>query len=267
MGRYAAQHGVEAAVQVYSDKLLVAVRPSTVRRFRQQYGETAGGAGTFQLSETSSTTISLLHSSMDVLNQNPGAYTQHYPAPAQTAQQPLSAPPPLAPDPLTKPEPDSKPDREGKKAGRGRYVQYTPELRAKIGRFALKHGNAAAMKHFQTELGHEIPESTVRGMRDKYQVVSEARGGAGVSAVGCGPRGRPASLGSHDRLVRDAVRRLQEKGEKITAFVVIAVAKQVILQQDPAALQEFGGAVRLNTTWAKSMLRRLGIKNKGKIDL
>ena len=56
---------------------------------------------------------------------------------------------------------------------RGRYSQYTPELRAKIGKFALKHGNAAAVRHFQAELGHEIPESTIRGMRDKYQVLSK----------------------------------------------------------------------------------------------
>ena len=56
---------------------------------------------------------------------------------------------------------------------RGRYSQYTPELRAKIGKFALKHGNAAAVRHFQAELGHEIPESTIRGMQDKYQVLSD----------------------------------------------------------------------------------------------
>ena len=86
--------------------------------------------------------------------------------------------------------------------------------------------------------------------------------GEGVSKVGCGPRGRPASLGNHDVLVQEAVKKLKEKGEKINAFVVIAVAKQVIMQQDPSLLHEFGGQVKLNTTWAKSMLRRLGIKNK-----
>ena len=36
------------------------------------------------------------------------------------------------------------------------------------------------------------------------------------------------------------------------------------MQQDPSLLQEFGGQVKLNTTWAKSMLRRLGIKNADK---
>ena len=100
--------------------------------------------------------------------------------------------------------------KSSKKPSRGRYVQYSDELRAKIGKFALKHGNSAAMKHFYAELGHEIPESTIRGMRDKYQLLVE-RGAAAdtgeVEAVGCGPRGRPTSLGpALDSLVQEAVR-------------------------------------------------------------
>ena len=59
-----------------------------------------------------------------------------------------------------------------------------------------------------------------------------------------------------------APRKLQRKGEKITSFVVIAAAKQVVMAQEPGLLHDTGGPVKLNTTWAKSMLRRLGIKNK-----
>ena len=36
------------------------------------------------------------------------------------------------------------------------------------------------------------------------------------------------------------------------------------MQQEPSLLQEFGGSLSLNTTWAKSMLRRLGIRSRGK---
>ena len=72
--------------------------------------------------------------------------------------------------------------KASKKPSRGRYVQYSDEIRAKIGKFALKHGNSAAMKHFYSELGHEIPESTIRGMRDKYQLMSE-RGGAWPGSI------------------------------------------------------------------------------------
>eukprot|EP00092_Neocalanus_flemingeri_P006674 GFUD01007206.1.p1 GENE.GFUD01007206.1~~GFUD01007206.1.p1 ORF type:complete len:760 (+),score=126.41 GFUD01007206.1:122-2401(+) len=319
IGRYASQHGVEATIQVYSDKLLVAVKPSTVRKFRQLYGDSAPqNLSYIQLSESSSTTIDLLHSSMNVLNQNGGPYIPNYVVPANNTQpvfmnqQYTGFPMSLVmdqhgtevmnashdsivnanidntqtngqyhnnpstsennPDKAQNNTPDTKEEilansdkvkgKSGnKKPSRGRYVQYTPELRAKIGKYALKHGNTAAMKHFQAEFGHDIPESTIRGMRDKYQIMSE-RNGEGVSEVGCGPRGRPVSLGHHDSLVQVAVKKLQDKGEKVNAFVVIAIAKQVIMQQDPSILQEFGGQVKLNTTWAKSMLRRLGIKSK-----
>ena len=63
-------------------------------------------------------------------------------------------------------------------------------------------------------------------------------------------------------IFQEAVKKLAAKGEKITTFVVIAVAKQVIKAQDPALLHDSGGPIKLNTTWAKSMMRRLGIKNK-----
>jgi len=319
IGRYAAQHGVEATIQVYSDKLLVAVKPSTVRKFRQLYGDSVPqNLSYIQLSESSSTTIDLLHSSMNVLNHNGGPYIPNYVVPANNAQpmfmsqQYAGFPMSLVTEPhetevinashdtvtntntdstqtngqfhssnssstevISKKATKQTTDKEGhqanndqtkvkaanKKPSRGRYVQYTPQLRAKIGKYALKHGNTAAIKFFQAELGHEIPESTIRGMRDKYQIMSEKKG-EGVSEVGCGPRGRPVSLGHHDSLVQEAVKKLQDKGEKVNAFVVIAIAKQVIMQQDPTLLQEFGGQVKLNTTWAKSMLRRLGIKSK-----
>merc|ERR1712106_978808 len=320
IGRYASQHRVEATIQVYSDKLLVAVKPSTVRKFRQLYGDSVPqNLSYIQLSESSSTTIDLLHSSMNVLNQNGGPYIPNYVVQPNSTQPvflnqqsqytgfPLSlvmdhhepevmsshdaivntsidnidrneqfhSSAGSSEDMLGKstnskvenmeehPKKNNKVEGKAgtKKPSRGRYVQYTPELRAKIGKYALKHGNTAAMKFFQAELGHDIPESTIRGMRDKYQIMSE-KNGAGVSEVGCGPRGRPVSLGHHDSLVQEAVKKLQEKGEKVNAFVVIAIAKQVIMQQDPSILQEFGGQVKLNTTWAKSMLRRLGIKNK-----
>ena len=289
IGRYAGMHGVEAAVQVYSEKLLFSVKPSTVRKFRQLYGDTGPeNLSYIQLSETSSTTIDLLHSSLDVLNQNSATYIPNYsgnpnlyslqnsyPAlnlpdgernapvpPSQPEEAPTAGPSASSgPSAVARTVKPTKVKKENKKISRGRYVQYSDELRAKIGKFALKHGNASAMKHFYAELGHEIPESTIRGMRDKYQLMVEKKG-EGVSKVGCGPRGRPASLGNHDVLVQEAVKKLKEKGEKINAFVVIAVAKQVIMQQDPSLLHEFGGQVKLNTTWAKSMLRRLGIKNK-----
>ena len=58
-------------------------------------------------------------------------------------------------------------------------------------------------------------------------------GGAGKDSMDYGPRGRPTLLGKYDPVVRDVVRRLLlESGEeKVSTFLVIATAKQVLMQR------------------------------------
>lgn len=70
----------------------------------------------------------------------------------------------------------------------------------------------------------EIPESTVRCLRDKYnkQMEEEATGGFSI-----GPRGRPLRLGKYDSDVIECLRELKRSGEKVNAFVAIATARQV----------------------------------------
>ena len=59
-------------------------------------------------------------------------------------------------------------------------------------------------------------------MRSKYQNFLE-QGEESKDSV----RGRPLGLGSMDGIVREAVLKLRDKGEKVNAFAVLAVAKQV----------------------------------------
>lgn len=46
---------------------------------------------------------------------------------------------------------------------------------------------------------------------------------------------------------------------QVSSFLVIATAKQVLMQYEPSLLEEHGGPVRLNPTWAKSFLKRIGL--------
>jgi hypothetical protein len=62
--------------------------------------------------------------------------------------------------------PDTHPSSSRK---RKRYGEYSGEMRAKIARFAIEHGNTAAAKHFSKELENDINESTVRSMKTSYQ--------------------------------------------------------------------------------------------------
>ena len=78
--------------------------------------------------------------------------------------------------------------------------------------------------------------SQVRGIRDRYLIKmseQEKKGGGGGDSMDYGPRGRPTLLGKYDPVVRDVVRRLLlESGEeKVSTFLVIATAKQVLMQR------------------------------------
>lgn len=39
---------------------------------------------------------------------------------------------------------------------------------SQIAKYALEHGNHETAKHFLDTQGIEVPESTIRGLRDKY---------------------------------------------------------------------------------------------------
>merc|ERR1712130_428910 len=140
IGRYAGIHGVQATVQVYSDKLLFSVKPSTVRKFRQLYGNSRQeNLSYIQLSESSLTTIDLLHSSLDVLNPHSSSYLTN-----ETGNQPMltsnyqlqdksSLPVNNGASLVTKSSTPTKRKNKQKskepKLSRGRYVQYSDELR------------------------------------------------------------------------------------------------------------------------------------------
>lgn len=150
---------------------------------------------------------------------------------------------------------------------RGNYTVYSPEVRAEMGRYAAEHGSQRACRHFRTILGHDVPESTIRGLRDKYLLKREHCGsssGGGdkeVTSLGYAPRGRPMRLGKYDEVVQECIRELIKSGERVTSFLAIATAKQVLMQYEPSLLEENGGKVKLNVTWAKSFLKRIGVQN------
>ncbi len=143
---------------------------------------------------------------------------------------------------------------------RGQYASYDPELRGDIARYASEHSNHETVVHFKEKLGIDLPESTVRGLREKY-FVKQADGGNQDKIVELkhDKRGRPMTLGNYDSTVRKCILDLVASGEKPTPFMVIATAKEVLMQHDPSMLPEYGGSIQLNPTWAKSFLKRLNL--------
>nr|CAD7259778.1 unnamed protein product [Timema shepardi] len=149
---------------------------------------------------------------------------------------------------------------------RGRYTMYTPKTRAEMGRYAAVFGSAQACEHFKKILGHDVAESTIRGLRDKYLLMcGDLSNGSSkvkeVTSLDYNQRGRPMRLGKYDQVVQDCIHELSKTGEKLSSFLVITTAKQVLMQYEPELLEENGGNIKLTSTWAKSFLKRIGVQN------
>ena len=114
-----------------------------------------------------------------------------------------------------------------KSSNRGSYATYSPQFRLEVGRYAAQHSCQAASQHFKAQLGYEIPESTVRGLRDRYLAQISKGESEATGLLDNGPRGRPLRLGRHDAAVQECLRELKRSGERVNAFVAIATARQV----------------------------------------
>eukprot|EP00088_Acartia_fossae_P069678 TRINITY_DN9164_c0_g1_i4.p1 TRINITY_DN9164_c0_g1~~TRINITY_DN9164_c0_g1_i4.p1 ORF type:complete len:342 (-),score=52.15 TRINITY_DN9164_c0_g1_i4:88-1089(-) len=124
---------------------------------------------------------------------------------------------------------------------RGKYVRYDAKTRESIVLFARERGIAAASRHFSEQLGSIVSESTIRSMRDQLNKYGKSS---------CRRKGRPTKMGSNDVNLLHTLKRLQEAGEPITSFTVIATAKQMRDELNIAEDSE------LTKTWAKSVIAR-----------
>ncbi|XP_062608100.1 uncharacterized protein LOC134269943 [Saccostrea cucullata] len=87
-----------------------------------------------------------------------------------------------------------KTPESGKKRKRGSYQHYTPEQKAKMGRYAIDNGPAKAAKYFSEKLGVKINESSIRTIRQQY-LLRQKLSTEPVKEVVPKKRGRPKLLG------------------------------------------------------------------------
>lgn len=151
---------------------------------------------------------------------------------------------------------------------RGKYTFYSPELRAEIGKYAAEHSSIKASQHFSKLLGHNVAESTTRGLKEKYlqkknrvQVQNNCKAQCNVTFLAYSQRGRPLLLGKYDVVVQECLKELVRHGEKVTSHLAITTAKLILNKYEPQLLKDNGGPIKLNITWAKSFLKRIGVHN------
>ena len=166
------------------------------------------------------------------------------------------------------------------KQGRGKYNEYTPEERAAIGKYTAENGPGKACKHFTKALGRSIPESTARKLRAEY--LRQLKIKVEMEGPSCSPhikvlptkrQGRPLLLGEKlDETIQGFIRETRKAGGVINTSVVVAMAMGIVSAKDPSLLHEKGGHLVITSSWAKSLLKRMGSvkrksSNAGKVTL
>ena len=112
-----------------------------------------------------------------------------------------------------------------KRKSRGKYIQYSDEDRAKIGKYASENGNEKARHHFLGKIPH-LSESTVRNFkkmyRKKLREEKEKDHPQPVLNIPLQPRGRPPLLGDLDASLIKFLKAVRAKGGVINIHVVRA---------------------------------------------
>ena len=57
---------------------------------------------------------------------------------------------------------------------RGKYNDYTPEERARIGKYAAENGPVRAVRYCSKVIGKSVPETTARRLKSEYLLKMKA---------------------------------------------------------------------------------------------
>ena len=138
--------------------------------------------------------------------------------------------------------------------------RYSPSVRAEIGKYASQHGVAAAARFYSRKLGRSVSETTTSSLKKAYlQGVREkmaAEDDGDVRLLPTKKRGRRVLLGEAlDAKVQHYLKRVRQGGGVVSARIVMAAARGIVLSCNRSRLAEFGGDVAITRHWAYALLR------------
>ena len=144
------------------------------------------------------------------------------------------------------------------------FQRYTPDLRAKMAKYACQHGAQAASNYYSVKLGKKVNKSTIHSIKLAYlKRVKENKGDSSdddITELPLKKRGRPLLLGKNlDKQVQLYLRKMRENGGVVTASVVVAAARGIAMSRDRTQLAEFDGHIQLTRQWAYHLLSRMNL--------
>ena len=143
--------------------------------------------------------------------------------------------------------PDISPSK--KLSSRGQYQSFSSEEQASIVRYALLHGNKAAIRHFSKTLGKEIKAISLSTWKAKYEkelkcLASTNEVEKPVTRLPMKKRGRPLLLGEKlDGDVKLFIQGLRDASGIVTTSITMAAATGIIRRLNQNLLSENGGQI------------------------
>ena len=143
---------------------------------------------------------------------------------------------------------------------RGPYKKYSPAQRLEIGKYCCENGAASAARHFSRKLGCVINESTIKSIRNAYleEVKKRPREDDSFTSLPAKKRGRKLLVGKDlDFKIQLYLQKVREAGGAISARIVMAAARAIVIKCEPSLLVENGGPFSATKHWAHSLLSRM----------
>ena len=138
-----------------------------------------------------------------------------------------------------------------RKRAPGGNKTYPLDIKLKIAKDAIQLGNAPAARKWSRELGHNVPESTVRNWKKIY--LNQLRDGP-VEKLAEKRKGRPTKLPTDgDKIVRSNVLSQYKTGANVSAQKVLAIGREVLRKKYPNVAR----SLKLGRAWAQSIFRRM----------
>ena len=110
-------------------------------------------------------------------------------------------------------------------------------------------------------MGRKLSQSSVQSMKLAYMDRLKEKGGNSsddeVTELPPKKRGRPLLLGEIDKQLQLYLRKIRDQGGIVTASVVVAAARGILMSSDHRQLAEFGGHIDLSRQWAYHLLNRM----------
>ena len=128
-------------------------------------------------------------------------------------------------------------------------------MQADIGRYASANGAPAASAVCSKKL---VSKSNVNVMKKAYLEKKRRSSSGTVSTRSPNKHGQPNLLGQHvDKQVQLYLKKIREQGGVITASIVVAAARGILMALNRSLLAEFGGHITLSRHWAYHLLDRM----------